>query len=513
MDSSMKTARISIAKYFMKKPKPWKQHLVSENDSVDIAEKRANINRLCRMLRVMKSPKKFSLKNGVRLKQKCGSRRRRKEIPFLLRSCIKGRDGWNRYESKMKEWAIEQHEKRRRERQAAKDARKAKRCSDGDTSGGSCSTSERSLYGVQQGELLRSFYTVWNVNQLSTSTRTFEEARREIERLSQSPAVENCITKTPKDGIKEEEMLAKESLSDKTRLTLTRLARVIRDDDDALESSDSEDVVDVWNRAVEVAQSNSQMNLSTVDEEVSTKAARGCSFSNSEVVESPKVVVEEAQTSRSEERMSGRLRSSERSKHTCEGSSATMTLKCDPNIRAKKTGRESVENEKKLEQAQEVVELGHSGEHATSTDKKSFSNDDWKIESRHEIDRALGLVTADTVMAPEQSEKRTKVEKILRTRNSQAADSSAPEHEAGKGGVDHVAQNSVTIQSNEKLETNIRINQTPARNVMKHHEDRIGTTPRMCGAKKARASLPGVPKRLQEATESVRRSPRFLQKH
>ncbi|VDK28939.1 unnamed protein product [Anisakis simplex] len=127
-----------------------------------------------RLLRVTKSPAVSSRIHREQSKRK----RRKKEPPFLLRNCIKAREEWSRYEAKMKQWASEQYEKKKRERKAARDALKAHNESSTESncsSRGEHSSFEKSLFGAQEGGLLRSFYTIWNINRLKAQTATCEE--------------------------------------------------------------------------------------------------------------------------------------------------------------------------------------------------------------------------------------------------------------------------------------------------------------------------------------------------
>ncbi|MCP9258629.1 hypothetical protein DINM_001645 [Dirofilaria immitis] len=214
---------------YMKKSKPWRKVNNYDDYKIRSCEKARNVDRICRQLTVNRAPS------------------------ILLSYHTPRHQYWESYIQKVQHW-----------RQKAK-----QRKQNGPANSLFIQDQSQLSYSAIQPEnmlssavvsaasiaLLRTFYTVWHIGRISRkSLKTNEETVAALKQLSVSPTVEKCLRITPKGGITAKVITDKSQLSKRALHTLSRWARMTEDIvQDGYESGYDEDPVEIWNRAITLA--------------------------------------------------------------------------------------------------------------------------------------------------------------------------------------------------------------------------------------------------------------------
>ncbi|KAK6100772.1 hypothetical protein QQG55_2020 [Brugia pahangi] len=250
---------------YMKKPKPWRKVNDNDGNRMSYCKKAQNINRICRRLVINRGPSILSNCYATRVtKKKC--HKRKAEPPFLIKNCISGHENWKSYMQKMEYWTRKLEQRKRRNGPINSSSVK-------DQSHISPNAAELenvptfTSASANSAALLRSFYTIWHIGRLSRkSLKTNDEIKTALKELSASPTVEKCLRVTPKGGITAKMITDRSQLSKRALYTLSRWARMIEDVvQDGYESGYDDDPVEIWNRAVTLADASyTESELSNV---------------------------------------------------------------------------------------------------------------------------------------------------------------------------------------------------------------------------------------------------------
>uniref|UniRef100_A0A0R3RP89 TFIIS N-terminal domain-containing protein n=1 Tax=Elaeophora elaphi TaxID=1147741 RepID=A0A0R3RP89_9BILA len=237
---------------YMTKPKPWCTVDDSDENRISRYEKARNVDRICRRLVISRAPLILLNCCTSRInKKKCY--KRKAEPPFLIRNCISGHESWRSYRQKVQDWTQKMEQRKQNDLSISSSMLDQSQISYNDNQLENVLTS--TAVPATSAVLLRSFYTIWHIGRISRkSLKTSEETKTALKELSISPAVEKCLRIVPKGGITAEVITDKSQLSKRALHTLSRWARMTEDVvQDGYESGYDEDPVEIWNRAIILA--------------------------------------------------------------------------------------------------------------------------------------------------------------------------------------------------------------------------------------------------------------------
>ncbi|EFO21485.1 hypothetical protein LOAG_07005 [Loa loa] len=241
---------------YMKKPKPWRRVTDNDGNKMSHCEKTRNVGRICRRLVINHSPSIPMNCHTPRIsKKKC--HKRKAEPPFLIRNCISGHENWGKYVQRIQHWTqkLEQRERNISANSSSLNDQSQMSYNGNQVENVPIFTS----LPVTSAALLRSFYTIWHIGRISRkSLKTSEETNAALKKLSVSPTVEKCLQNPPKGGITAELITDRSQLSKRALHTLSRWARMTEDVvQDGYESGYDDDPVEIWNRAITLAEASS----------------------------------------------------------------------------------------------------------------------------------------------------------------------------------------------------------------------------------------------------------------
>ncbi|CAG9534073.1 unnamed protein product [Cercopithifilaria johnstoni] len=237
---------------YMKKPKPWRTMNENDGNRMSRCEKARNVDRICRQLVINRAPCILLNCCTPRIsRKKC--HKRKAEPPFLIRSCISGHENWRSYKQRMQDWIQTMNQKNWNSQFSSSFVMNQSQISYDDNQLENMPTF--TVVSTTSTALLRSFYTIWHIGRISRkSLKTNEETKTALKELSVSPIVEKCLRVVPKGGITAEVIADKSQLSKRALHTLSRWARMTEDVvQDGYESGYDDDPVEIWNRAITLA--------------------------------------------------------------------------------------------------------------------------------------------------------------------------------------------------------------------------------------------------------------------
>ncbi|KAL4001655.1 hypothetical protein ACH3XW_0160 [Acanthocheilonema viteae] len=261
---------------YMKKPKPWRTMNDNDGNRMSCCEKARNVNRICRRLVINCAPTVL-LNCCIPPVSRKKCHKRKAEPPFLIRNCINGHENWKSYAQKVQDWTQKMEQRKQNSPLSSSSIIDQSQISYYDNQ---LENVPFTTVSITAAALLRSFYTIWHIGRISKkSLKTSEETKTALKQLSVSPAVEKSLRVVPKGGLTAKVITDKSQLSKRALHTLSRWARITEDVvQDGYESGYDDDPVEIWNRAITLA------DLSCIGSElndVTKTAADATSFSTS----------------------------------------------------------------------------------------------------------------------------------------------------------------------------------------------------------------------------------------
>lgn len=229
---------------FMMKIKPWRKSEAS-NFCTNKEPRAQNLHRICRCLIAYAPQHIFDTGTTAKLRRSAKWQKKREQLPFLSRNLLSGRNAWIIYKDMLQNWYAEKENRKVKSNITCKPQ--------GDEHLDFSKATEKP-------DCLRSFYTVWFMNSLtSKSSRNEKELATLVSKLANSDKVAKCLLKTPSGGIQATQIDDRTKLSRKCLVTLSRWARAMTKED-GYDSGIEEDPVEIWNRTLLEANRNIKSN-------------------------------------------------------------------------------------------------------------------------------------------------------------------------------------------------------------------------------------------------------------